>query len=265
MRGYHGRRKHRYVHLLGYILKCPYGCSLHYDLWLRPVEDGLLSGGKVVVMKNVCASIALVLTVALLGCGGNDIDTKPDPAGSTGSGGNIGNGGSGGSGGNATCDACGEKDGTRLSRQYVVGDDGSKMTSPIWHDKDLDMNCMFQSMPNGETRCVPPHIPMNTYFDAGCTQPAFMMKSPKLECLEIPNYVRFDDCLYDTCGTITGFTIYHVDFNDDRSSNPGWRVKNPDGTCTLVGNGGVFDYKLYGVYKIGDQNKFVKAVSGVGF
>jgi hypothetical protein len=211
-------------------------------------------------VKNVF--LAMVVTLGLLACGADGkIDVKPDTSGSGGAGGSIGAAGNGGNGaGDCGCNG----DGTRLTRQYVIGDDGSKMESFAWHDNVLDLKCAFQSLPNGETRCVPPHIAMNAYFDAGCTQPAFVFVAPKLECVDMPLYARFDKCTFDTCNSITDSEIYHVDLADDRSSNLYWYNLLPDGTCDSVSGSGK-TYNLYGVYKIGNQDKFVKAVSGVGF
>lgn len=221
-------------------------------------------GGSTV--KNILVG-SLVL---VLGCG-SPIDIKPDTSGNGGNGGAVGNAGNGGGGGDAgssTCD-CPTGDGSRLMRQYLVGDDNSRMETPIWYDKTLDLKCSFQSLPNGETRCVPPHIAMNAYFDAGCTNPAFVWVFPKGQgdCTEMPLFGRFDNFEQNSvCGDVADFTIYHADLADPRfvDQNTDWYVRTPD-SCVMSGVPWMQEAKMFGAYKIANGDKFVKAVDGVGF
>lgn len=217
-------------------------------------------------MKNGFAVVAL--TLCLLAC--NSVDVKPDPTnGLSSSGTGNGSGGNGGSDAGVTeCCNGNTVDGSRLTRQYIVGDDGSRMESPVWYDKTLDLNCSYQALKDGNTYCLPAHLPMNAYFDAACTQPAFMISAPEgtLPCTTFPDYARYDQIdLGVMCGGLITFDIYRVDRADKRNITSVF-VKNADNVCEGFNtSNGSIDYTIYGAYKIGSRDKFVKALSGVGF
>jgi hypothetical protein len=220
-------------------------------------------------MKNVF--VAMAVTLGLMACGSIDkIDIKPDTSGSGGSGsGSMGNG-SGGDAGSAMCD-CPTGDGSRLSRQYLVGDDGSKMESFVWYDKDLDLKCAFQSLPNGQTYCVPQHEAVNTYFDAGCVIPAYVRavdKTNNLECTTLPSYVRYGE--YQGAGLCglqgsDDFKLYRVN-RDKLIARAPVHYEGVPGDCKVSGQlSASQEWAIWEVVEIGSLTDFVKAVSGVGF
>lgn len=223
-------------------------------------------------MKNVAA---IVLLASILGCGADGkIAIKPDPTGNGGnggSGGSMGNSNGGSDAGLSTCD-CPSGDGTRLSRQYVIGDDDSRMESPVWYDKDLDLKCSFQSLPNGQTYCVPLHSTGNTYFDAGCVIPAYekdVVVGSDLACLKLPSHVRYGFVKpAGLCGSqgTDSFTMFRVNPDKLIARSDKYYQKTETGSCESVNvGGGGFEAAMWEVLEIGPLNKFVKAVQGVGF
>jgi len=222
-------------------------------------------------MKNAFA--AVVFSLGLIACADYpEIVFKPDaPSGSGGNGGNPTMGAGGNDAGTCQCD---NGDGTRLTRQYLVGDDGSKMETVVWHDNKLGLNCSYQSLPNGQTYCVPPHDTANTYIDAGCMIPAYIEVVQKtstdndIKCQNKTSYVRFDTNKPSLgCGfPITDeYVFYSV--NKDTFARTNVYYTGSPASCQktdLTGNP-FQDAALWSVTEIGDLQVFTKAVSGVGF
>jgi hypothetical protein len=217
-------------------------------------------------MKNV---FALVAMVGLIACGSNDpIDMKPDTSGNGGNGGNSTMGAGGNDAG--TCE-CPNGDGTRLTRQYLIGADGSKMETVVWHDNKLGLNCAWQSLPNGQTYCVPPHESADqaSYFDAACTKPLYrkmVLKADTFDCLNLPSHVRFGQAYGDCPNDVSSdnYIFYSVGKLLVRS-NAYYEV-DQTGNCVMktvseVGK----EAALWETTKIGPTVFFTKAVSGVGF
>lgn len=215
--------------------------------------------------------LALIPFFTFAACGGIDNVNLGKDAGAQDGGGGIGGAGT------TQCECpVPSNDGTRLTQQFIVGDDGSRMDLFVWYDNKLDLNCSYQSLPNGETRCVPPHSPMNTYADSGCIEPVFVnvstSKPDQCTVAKFSKYVRLDVPGFtpDPCDSnVPTFTFYGV--NTDAPINQGegvvWYVKSQSGACeaqpSLVGTG--YQATVYGTQKIGDLESFVKATQGVGF
>jgi hypothetical protein len=222
------------------------------------------------IMKNVF--VAMALTLGLLACGSpNGIDMKPDTSGSGGSSsGSMGNG-SGGDAGVSTCD-CPTVDGARLTRQYLVGDDGSRMESFVWYDKELDLKCSYQSLPNGQTYCVPTHEAVNTYFDANCVIPAYAKEvgtGSDITCIKLPSHARYGHIKSaGLCGVQSSdnFTMFRVNPDKLIARAGTYYEKSDTGACVSVFvGGGSFEAAMWEVVEVRPLSSFVKAVSGVGF
>lgn len=174
---------------------------------------------------------------------------------------NANAGGSGGGSG-AVCE-CGDIDGARLKVQWLTGSDGSRMRKAnFWTDTERNESCAFQSFPNGETRCVPPHSTSNVYLDSSCTIPFYAYKESTAACVAPAKLVRYDGFDYSdlTCGAkMTGFRIYGVDTKDPYLGVPGWYTKDPIGDCVYGSSSN--GYTLYRIYEVGSEKDFVLSSS----
>jgi hypothetical protein len=73
-----------------------------------------------------------------------------------------------------TADASAEqpdREGSRLKRKYLVGDDGSRQTWGGWWDSELGVDCGFRIAADGEYRCTPVFSAsiVNLFKDESCT------------------------------------------------------------------------------------------------
>ena len=215
--------------------------------------------------------IVLASVFMFAACGGIDVNLGDDASAECNGGAGGADGGSSATAGGTSACACectnDSVDGTRLKAQWIVGEDGSRAQAASWTDTELNDTCYFQSLPNGETRCVPPAIPLNSYVDPGCTYPAIVLKNP---CESAPKYARIDKVEYnvDVCtpSKVTGFTYVSFD-----TTNPVKGVANIfafDGSGQCVPVGGVpigNQWRIYMTFPIHDGSWFVKANEGVGF
>lgn len=101
--------------------------------------------------------------------------------------------------------------GTRLRRNLIVGEDGSR--EPVgWYDSQLMTDCSFVLAADGELRCLPmgPEISFDMkYLDANCTEPAIAWGS------ECPPAEYFRGFVLDPHPGCSGFlmNVYKLDPN----------------------------------------------------
>lgn len=212
-------------------------------------------------MKNILVTMIVALGISACGADGK-IDVKPDTSGN---GGSVGNGGS--DAGLSTCECDNNNNGKRLKEQWITADDGSRYRNAFfWTDTaDNDETCTFQSLPNGETRCVPPHAPMNAYQDSNCTIPVARFKVTECPPFVTPKYVRFDNFDYNTsdvCGVhpLPKMQFFLVgDLITPKPSNT-WFLDN-DGVCQ--GSGALSpDVRVHYAYPKHTSDFYVQAPNG---
>lgn len=120
----------------------------------------------------------LAVSLSLIACAGPNPDIDGVPFCETLGSGAGGMGGSGGAGGGASCTVCAgdTRTGTRLTRARLTGDDGSWMPyGAFWIDTGYNNEmCAFQTLPNGEVRCIPPNEKIVTYLDEALTVPIYL-------------------------------------------------------------------------------------------
>jgi hypothetical protein len=214
-------------------------------------------------MKKLLALAPFFLFAA---CGSIDLGEKASAqVGGTGGSGGSGTAGAGGSDNQCSCQEK-SNDGERLKKQYAIGDDGSRADLGHFLDTKTDLICTFQSLPNGETRCVPEHVAMNTFIDKECKVPVYLVNYSANECVpKLPTFVRFDlrngaDC----SANFNGFRIGSANTSEPQTI-ASWYTLDANGNCG--GHGLPFD-KIniaYSVSVLGDEAAFVKANSPTGF
>jgi hypothetical protein len=122
--------------------------------------------------------------LALVACGAPLLPNRTDGGGGAGgfggSGGTGGSGGAGGSGGGGGTGGSSEPSaeitvsGTRLKSKLLIGPGGS-VTLNGWHDSQLNRDCIFFTLEDGELHCAPYPLPyanaVNDFLDSNCQQP----------------------------------------------------------------------------------------------
>jgi len=168
---------------------------------------------------------------------------------------------------------CSNNNGERLERQYLIGDDGSKVELSLWHDIQLDLNCSYEFLPNRQTYCVPPHEVTNTYLDSECKTPVYVKTGQKDitvedHCFQLPSYVRFGYANnINTCGTAVfeDFKIHKVNADKILDRRSFFYEKSSNGLCAVVDLS--FDPSkdaiLWEVSPVGGLDKFVRVVNSV--
>jgi len=140
---------------------------------MKATEGLKLVGGSIIVYCIMAACSA--------SSGPGSSSTMDGSASSSGS--SAGSSGGNGSGSGSLLDALTDpvaeaaadpnQSGTRLKVRYYAGADGSKQSEGM-HDSMLNVDCFFQAMSDGTTRCVPSGYSLAiAYADSACTQPLF--------------------------------------------------------------------------------------------
>lgn len=228
-------------------------------------------------MKSV---LALFPLLTLMACSADDDYVRPRGVNmdysSTGEMGGAGGFGSASSSSGGTACECAFGNGSRLSRNYIIGDDVSRMETPFWHDGILGLDCEFRYMSDKQTYCVPPmpSTPNKAYIDAACTKPVlvevYVSGDPLSMCVinAYEGYRRVDELWNtpDPCdGNVSGFSVYKVDTNDvihHNSDTVVWYEGSP-GSCYQQGplQGTGAKATIFGMDLIGDETAFVKSVA----
>jgi hypothetical protein len=231
---------------------------------------------KTFTMKKLLVLVPVFLFAA---CGGIDVNIGSDAnAGGMAGAGSVSSSGSGGSGG-SNCQCNDEVDGTRLNRLAIIGEDGSRMLTNVWRDNVLNTDCTFQSLPNGETRCMPEHVVQNYFLDSACTVPVFIksrcdmdsvvckVEYVDIDCVPTGHFVRIDEFVPDALcfGKNVGFKMFAIETANKLNGVGNIYSRKKDGSCDLAnGLGGPFEYEHYSLYQVGTSNDFVKAIAGPG-
>ena len=218
--------------------------------------------------------LVLVPVFLFAACGGIDVNLGSDA-----NAGGMAGAGSGGFGGSGSCQCNDEADGTRLNRLAIIGEDGSRMLTNVWRDNVLNTDCTFQSLPNGETRCMPDHVVQNYFLNSTCTVPLFIksrcdmnssvckVEYVNIDCVPTDHFVRVDEFAPDaSCfGKNVGFKMYAVETANKLNGVGNIYSRKKDGSCDLTnGLGGPYEYEYYSLYQVGVTSDFVKAIAGPG-
>jgi len=232
---------------------------------------------KTFAMKKLIVLVPVFLFAA---CGGIDVNLGSDAnAGGMAGAGSVSSSGSGGSGG-SNCQCNDEVDGTRLDRLAIIGEDGSRMLTDVWRDNVLNTDCTFQSLPNGETRCMPEHVVQNYFLNSTCTVPVFVKKRcntsasnnceveySSIDCVPTGHFVRVDEFAPNaSCfGENVGFKMFAVETANKLNGVGNLYSIAKDGSCVLATKpGSYYDVEYYSLYQVGVANDFVKAIAGPG-
>lgn len=163
----------------------------------------------------------------------------------------------------------GSSNGSRLTRQYLLGIDGSRMETEKWLDSELGIECEFQQNEDSVHRCLPKYTRANKYADSACTKPIHVesYSANGFTCHKFQGYVRFGHEYANGCnGDVTiGMEMYRVDHGSlmETGATLVWYEKNSAKECTQKSetvNG--IEFAKFGVTKIGDANAFVSATKG---
>jgi len=150
--------------------------------------------------------------------------------------------------------------GKRLTPLLFNGSDGTRVFSGSFHDSELETDCKFQSMPNGETRCVPDHVAMNTFIDAECKIPVFAARyDSNSECpTTFPVFGRFDYRDGDGCSANPiKFRIAAPNLNDPQSITKWYSFNEYKRMCVSVSGNGGNDIVAYSAVLLGTNDDFV--------
>ena len=189
----------------------------------------------------------------------------PDGIANGGGGGGAGGSGSssgtagGGSAPGCMCDVP-DMSGTRLKVALIEGADGSKVNTGLFDDTDLGTVCSFKTMADGGTYCVPEHVSMNTFIDAECKTPIYIITFPFGKCQpSLPTFAEFDTRSGLSCtDSVTGFRIYSADTSKPQAVST-WYTLTKTGECIGGGLPGNASMLAYSVSLLGTQDNFVKA------
>jgi hypothetical protein len=196
-----------------------------------------------------------------VGCSAEVIipDKVANAGGNGGAGGSSsGTAGSGGAPG-CTCDVP-DMSGTRLKVAHIEGADGSRANAGLFNDTQLGAICSFKSMADGGTYCVPDHVVMNTFTDAECKLPIYIVTFPFGKCQpSLPTFAEFDTRNGLSCAdTVVGFRIYSADTSSPQTIST-WYALTKAGECVGSGLPGNMSMLAYSVSLLGTQDNFVEA------
>ena len=203
------------------------------------------------------------------GCAMSDFDLWKQSNAYAGAGGSGGADTDAGAGGTAEFCQCTQDavNGNRLKKIMLEASDGTRAESGQFRDSKFGLNCSFQELPNGETRCVPKHVAMNTFSDEECKIPVYMIVANKSKCTpKLPTFVRFDlrdgvDC----SSKFNGFRIGSADTSEPLTINF-YNTLDENGTCTKHGFPTINDYGIaYSLTVLGGEDDFVKGQAPTEF
>ena len=195
------------------------------------------------------------------GCAMSDFDLWKQSNAYAGPGGSGGADADAGAGGTAEFCQCTQDavNGNRLKKIMLEASDGTRAESGQFLDSKFDLNCSFQEFPNGETRCVPKHVAMNTFIDEECKIPIYLITSRTIDCApKLPTFVRFD-MRSPGCGAQNNsFRIASANTSQPKVVTQ-WYVWNGQGECSGTGASSNDTVTAYSVSLLGEDIDFVKA------
>lgn len=228
-------------------------CRIHRTRNHTMRKRSVVCGKSNHVMKKFLVLAPFFLFAA---CGGIDKVNLGTSAG-------AGEGGAGGE--SALCQCANETDlfsGSRLKVALSEGTDGSRVNTGHFIDSKTGLVCSFQKLPNGETRCVPEHVALNTFSDEFCQIPIYLVAGTQSGCgPKLPVFARFDLRDGTECSSkINGFRIGSANTSEPKTVTT-WRFLDENGSC--VGRWAKLEQQVvaYSVHVLGGEDDFVKATT----